>query len=242
MNPQLEALLALQSQDDVIQALEDRLAALGPRLAKLDADRQQAAKAAAGARSAVEREETRVRDLNGRAEDFRSMNARAVAQMDKVRTTREATAATTQVDLSRRALTEAEAELGSATQRLGTLRAAATTADERVATIESEQADARAKLDAERAEVEAALGEERAQRSSKSRGIDPRTLLKYDRIRARRRDTALFPLRGFSCANCDMAIPTQRRNAMLSGGAIDVCESCGVLLYATPEAAEGGSS
>src|ERR1043165_4805538 len=94
VNPQLEALLALQSQDDVIQELEDRIAALAPRLAKLDADRQQAAKAATGARSAVEREETRVKDLSGRAEDFRRMNARAVAQMDMVRTAREATAAT----------------------------------------------------------------------------------------------------------------------------------------------------
>ena len=241
MNPQLEALLALQSQDDVIQTLEDRIAALAPRLAKLDADRQQAAKAAASAQSAVEREEQRVRDLSGRADDFRRMNARAVAQMDMVRTAREATAATTQVDLSRRALSDAEAELGSASQRLTTLRAAAETADEHVASIEGEQAEARAKIDAERAELDASLAAARAERAQKARGVDPRTLMKYDRIRARRRDTAVFPLRGFSCANCDTAIPTQRRNAMLSGGAIDVCESCGVLLYAVPQEAGAGS-
>ena len=238
MNPQLEALLALQSQDDVIQSLEDRIAALAPRLAKLDADRQQAAKAADGARSAVEREEQRVRDLSGRADDFRRMNARAVSQMDMVRTAREANAATAQVDLSRRALSDAEAELGSASQRLSTLRAAADTADERVAEIESEQAEARGTIDAERAELEEALAAARAERASRSRGVEPRTLVKYDRIRARRRDTAVFPLRGYSCANCDTAIPTQRRNAM-SGGAIDICESCGVLLYAQQEAGAG---
>jgi hypothetical protein len=238
VNPQLEALLSLQSQDDVIQSLEDRVAALGPRLAALDAERQQAAKAAASARSAVEREETRVRDLSGRADDFRRMNARAVAQMDMVRTAREANAATTQVDLSRRALSDAEAELGSATQRLSTLRAAAEAAEERVAMLEVEQAEARARLEAERAEIDEALAGARSERASRAKGVDPRTLMKYDRIRARRRDTAIFPLRGYSCANCDTAIPTQRRNAM-GGGAIDVCESCGVLLYAPQEAGVG---
>lgn len=237
MTAQLDALLALQSHDDIIQALEDQVAAFAPRLARLDADRQQADRAAAGARAAVEREEERAKDLGGRAEEYRRLNARAVAQMDLVRTTREVTAATTQVDLSRRALNDAEAELGAASQRLTALRGTSSAADERVAAMDAEQSEARQAIEARRAELEAELAAARAERAAKARHVDPRTLARYDRVRTRRRDTAVFPLRGFSCANCDTAIPTQRRNAMLSGGAIDVCESCGVLLYAAPAAA-----
>lgn len=233
MNAPLDALLALQSHDHDIQALDRTVAALAPRVAKLDTERQQSVRAADGARAAVEREEERVRELSGRADDFRRMNARAVSQMEMVRTTREATAATSQVDISRRALAEVEADLTTAAQRLAALRSTASAAADRVAALEEEQAEARARIAAERAEIEQELVAARAERGAKAERVDPRTLARYDRVRHRRQGTAVFPLRGYSCGNCDTAIPTQRRNAM-TGGAIDVCESCGVLLYTPP--------
>jgi hypothetical protein len=54
----------------------------------------------------------------------------------------------------------------------------------------------------------------------------------YDRVRTRRRSETVFPLRGPSCSACDTAIPTQRRAAMAASGALEMCEGCGVLLYA----------
>jgi predicted nucleic acid-binding Zn-ribbon protein len=54
---------------------------------------------------------------------------------------------------------------------------------------------------------------------------------KYDRIRGKRQ-RALYALRGGSCGNCDTAVPLQRRNMMAGSGQIEVCEACGVLLYA----------
>ena len=54
----------------------------------------------------------------------------------------------------------------------------------------------------------------------------------YDRVRRRRRAEAVFPLRGPSCGACDTAVPTQRRAAMASSGALEMCEGCGALLYA----------
>ena len=47
-----------------------------------------------------------------------------------------------------------------------------------------------------------------------------------------RPEQALFALRGPSCGHCDTAIPLQRRNIMAGTGQIEVCEACGVLLYA----------
>jgi uncharacterized protein len=57
-------------------------------------------------------------------------------------------------------------------------------------------------------------------------------LHKYDRIRSRRRSTAVFALREVSCGNCDTAIPLNRRSIMINTGTIETCEACGVLLYA----------
>ena len=54
----------------------------------------------------------------------------------------------------------------------------------------------------------------------------------YDRIRSKKRVHAIFPITGTSCSNCDTAVPLQRRTQMFATGKTEVCEGCGVLLYA----------
>lgn len=236
MNDQLDALLALQTADDAIQALETRLAALAPRLARLDGERQAADRAAASARAALDRESERHAHLSERAGEFRRMNERAVGQLDQVRKARDASAAGAQVDISRRALADAEAELHAAGLRLSTLQSTLESAEARTGSMDAEQAPAREELRAEREAVERELTGARAGRASLARAVEPRLLGRYDRVRGRRHGPAVFPLHHFTCGNCDTAIPTQRRAGMASG-AIEVCESCGVLLYAVPASA-----
>jgi len=98
---------------------------------------------------------------------------------------------------------------------------------------ESDQAAEREALAAERATIEAELGAARAKRAQTASHVPKAILMKYDRIRGRRGEQAIFPLRGPSCGHCDTAIPLQRRNQMTGTGQIEVCEACGVLLYAT---------
>jgi hypothetical protein len=57
-------------------------------------------------------------------------------------------------------------------------------------------------------------------------------LNKYERVRVRKHGETVFPLRGASCSACDTAIPTQRRATMAASGALEMCEGCGMLLYA----------
>ena len=72
----------------------------------------------------------------------------------------------------------------------------------------------------------------RAGRESKAAKVSRLQLTRYDRIQKRERSVALFALRGLSCSNCDTMIPMQRGNAMAVTGVPEVCEGCGVLLYA----------
>ena len=68
--------------------------------------------------------------------------------------------------------------------------------------------------------------------ASKARHVTGSLRAKYDRIRSRRHAQAIFALVDGACGSCDTAVPVQRRTVMSSAGAIDVCEGCGVLLYA----------
>jgi predicted nucleic acid-binding Zn-ribbon protein len=226
------ALLTVQADDIEIHGLEDRLAALMPRLQAIVKEQERATSALEQARQAVDAEERKQRDVRGRLDQFRQLEERNQAQLNVVTTAREATAATAQLDQARKMISEAQRELDNISHRLSDLRHTVTERDHALRDIEREQKDLRTSLDTDRGAIEAQLADARKRRDEHAAKV-PRSLLsRYDRIRSRKRIHAVFPLRGSSCANCDTVIPLQRRSAMAGSGATELCEGCGVLLYA----------
>jgi predicted nucleic acid-binding Zn-ribbon protein len=226
------ALLAVQADDIEIHGLKERLAALMPRLDAIVKEQERAASALEQARQDVEAEERKQRDVRGRLDQFHQLEERNQAQLNAVTSAREATAATAQLDQARKMINEAQRELDNITHRMGDLRHSVTERDHALRDIEREQKDLRASLDADRTTIEAQLSELQTRRKDHVAKVPRSLLTKYDRIRSGKRIHAVFPLRGNSCANCDTVIPLQRRSAMTGSGATEVCEGCGVLLYA----------
>jgi hypothetical protein len=229
----LEALLALQADDEVIDRLDAKLRALGPRLSELERRRKAVAEQLATAESTTEADEHKHRDLEGRLSDHKQRQERNLAHLDSVKRMREATAAMAQVEQARKILIEEESELQALTRRISDGHKSITAHRDALAAQDSEQAAERDALAAERAGIEAELTRARAKRAQTATHVPKAILAKYDRIRGRRGEQAIFALRGPSCGHCDTAIPLQRRNQMIGTGQIEVCEACGVLLYAT---------
>jgi chromosome segregation ATPase len=71
------------------------------------------------------------------------MNERAVSQLDQVRKASHASAAGAQVDISRRALSDAETELHASGTRLSSLQSALEGAEQRIRDVDAEQAPIR---------------------------------------------------------------------------------------------------
>lgn len=232
MNTLLDALLALQAQDDVVDQLRDRLDALEPRLAELDVLRQRALKAMDETRAGVDADERRQRELEGRISDHRQRHDRNVAHLDSVKRMREATAAMLQVEQGRKMLLEEENELKSLVGRVADGHASLNRQEASLQELDASQADARAEIEAERAELSGEFAAASGARASLAKDVEAVLLQKYDRIRNRRRSQALFALDGGACSCCDTSVPVQRRSMMATTGVIEVCEACGVLLYA----------
>jgi len=228
----VEALLALQSDDAAIHDLELRRAGLEPRIRDLERQRQVAADALARARHALESEEKRQRDLGARLQQHKEMHAKYLAQMEQVRTLRESTAAQSQVDQVRRIVADEETELGNIGRRIGELRMQVEQQEQGLAQVETEQAERRGAIEAEARQIDEEIAAAREKRASSANRVAAPLLAKYDRILKRRKKDVVFALRGGSCSNCDTAIPLQRRTVMQRTGAIEMCEACGVLLYA----------
>ncbi len=233
MTPDITALLALQEQDEVLDAIEARLDALAPREAELEKRIRHAQDAADRARQTVEIEEQRQAFLREKVTEHKELLERNQAQFDQVKTMRAATAAASQLEQIRRVLADEESDLLSVGRRLAELRAVAETAAAAVQDVAAEQTATRDAIAAERAAIAAERDAAQGERGARTGAVSKAVLQKYERIRAKKRRRAVFPLVGGACSACDTAIPVQRRHTMQATGTIELCEACGVLLYAT---------
>lgn len=231
MQQEVEVLLALQEDDLKIREIESQIRALDPQLADFDKRRDQVVAALARAEIAVAAEEKKQRELQARLAQHKQMQERNLHQLDDVKRMREATAATAQVESTRRLMAEDETEITILGRRITEMNATVASSKQALAELEQAQNAARPEIEAKRSSLQSELDAARKDRVGKAGAVARPMLGKYDRIRGKRTQ-ALFPLRGGSCGNCDTSVPLQRRNMMAGSGQIEVCEACGVLMYA----------
>ena len=231
MQQELTALLAVQADDIEIHALEDQLAALQPRLKELDQRKARLEGDVERAKVLVTAEEKKQAFLRDKITEHRGLIDRNQAQMDAVKTMRQATAAVAQMEEAKRIVATEESELIAINRRLDEARATMHAHEAALEACVAEQAAARSEVATQQATLDGALAVARAKRDEKAKEVPAPLLRKYDRIRVRRRAQAAWPVKGMACGACDTAIPMQRRNQMSSHGGIDVCEACGVLMY-----------
>ncbi len=231
MQRELESLLAVQADDMEIHAIEDQLAALQPRLKELDQRKARIEGDCERAKVLVTAEEKKQAFLREKITEHKGLIDRNQAQMDAVKTMRQATAAVAQMEEAKRIVATEESELVAINRRLEEARATLHAHEASLAACITEQSEARAEVATQQASLDGELAVARAKRDDKAKEVPAPLLSKYDRIRLRRRAQAAWPVKGMACGACDTAIPMQRRNQMSTHGGIDVCEACGVLMY-----------
>src|SRR5687768_12381491 len=187
MQQEIEALLALQEDDLKIRAIESKMRELDPKLAALDKRRDQAAAALAKAQTALQVEEKKQRDLQGRLAQHKQMQERNLHALDDVKRMREATAATAQVESTRRLMAEDESELLTVGRRLAELNAAVASSTQALTAVEQEQESTRPEIESQRAALESELNAARRDRQERAAAVPKPILGKYDRIRGKRR-------------------------------------------------------
>lgn len=232
MHPDVQFLLAVQVDDIELYALEDRLASLAPRIASLERERGKISAQLDRARASIGAEETRHREAQLRVDSNRALVERSQRAYESVTSPKEANAAIAQLEQTKRMVDESEREAQQVQGRINELRHVVADLEGSLDEVEGRQATTRAVLEAERASIEGEIAGARAKREGTAKAVPAAMLSKYDRVRVRKRSESVFPLRGPSCSACDTAIPTQRRAAMAATGSLEMCEGCGVLLYA----------
>lgn len=232
MHPDVQALIALQAEDDIVEGIMAQLDAITPRLNALDAARARVVKSVNELRGTIEADERKRTDLTQRLADHKARHEKNVAQLDVVKRMREATAAVSQVEMGRKVLVELETSLRDVSNRVTEARKVLKDREAELELLDGEQEAARAAIQGEREALTRTLVAAQQQRDGKAGGLNATLRAKYDRIRQRRRSQSLFALESGACGSCDTAIPVHRRQAMTTSGSVEVCEACGVLIYA----------
>lgn len=227
----ITALLALQSDDLEIHEIETKLAALEPRIAELDARRRRLADAVERQQVLATAEEKKQAFLRDKIAEHRGLIERNQAQLDAVKTMRQATAAAAQMEQAKKIVAGEESDLLALNRRLEEIRGALNGVKAELSALEAEQATARAEVGAQRAALDAELAAASAKRAETAKAVPAPLRTRYDRIRNKKRVHVVVQLNALSCGSCDTAIPMQRRHAMLASGSIELCEVCGVMMY-----------
>ena len=232
MHPDLASLLALQEKDRAVTAVEKALAALLPEEVALDKELGAHAKAMDDAHKGAAAAQARRTELELRIASYKSQQDRRKQQLDFVRGAKEASTLMAEIDMARGVLVKEESDF----LRSGD---AIVEADKKVKDVAklheavvTAQAEARAALAERRAALAGEFEQARAQRSAAAREVAAAALVRYERIRRGRSPQALYPVRADACGHCFTAVPLQRRVQIQQGQTMEMCEACGVLLYA----------
>lgn len=232
MHPDVTALIALQAEDDIVESIMTQLDAVAPRLAALDAARARLVRGIKELKATIDTDERARVDIGQRLSEHKARHEKNVSQLDMVKRMREATAAVAQVEMGRRVLLELEGSLRDVTNRLSEARKVLGDRETELQLLDEEQVAARQAIQGEQTALRTTLGAAQKKREGKAQGLNASLRTKYDRVRQRRRAQSLFELVSGACGSCDTAIPVHRRQAMTLSGAVEVCEACGVLIYA----------
>jgi hypothetical protein len=227
----IQSLLALQNDDLVIHDLETRLAALEPRIRELDTRRQRIVDSLGRQSALVSAEEKKQAFLRDKIAEHRGLIDRNQAQLDAVKTMRQATAAAAQMEQAKKIVAGEESDLLALSRKLEELRGVMNRQQAELDACEAEQATARTEVAADRASIDGELATAHAKRAVTAEQVPAALRTRYDRIRNKKRVHVLVPLNALACGACDTAIPMQRRHAIMTGTTIELCEVCGVLMY-----------
>jgi predicted nucleic acid-binding Zn-ribbon protein len=233
VHPDLEALLVLQEKDRLVTGTEQALAALEPEQQSLNEQMAVSERALQAARRSVEDALRRRDELEGKIANYRSMQEQRRQRLEWVRGAKEASTIMAELDLARSVLAKEEAEFMRSGDAVHEAERKVAEAEKALAAVRESQVPHRQALQSRREAILAELQQAQSVRSEAARSVNGTLLVRYERIRRGKAPLALYALHADACGHCFTAVPTQRRVLIQRGAAIETCEGCGVLLYAS---------
>ena len=241
--PVSSRLLELQTIDQQIRTVRDRIDAFAPQLEEAEESAQRLEQEVAVTETKVRDLRLEERRLRLAAEEKRLRVARLEERLNLVRTVREEAAVQAELGLVRRALDQEEQEVISMLDQVNRFEERLDGQRAELDEARSDLAPRRDELLAEQDTVRSEATSLESRRDLFAEDIDRRFLMVYENlIRGGRRVAVARMTQDGACGSCFSLIPLQIQNEIRATAPLVRCEACGVIVTAPPPAAPDGLS
>ncbi len=242
MRETLKALEELQKVDVQMAELLKSGAENPKRLAELESKLGAARAAVQAQRDRLAEIEKQKADTEGQLAADKDKVKKWEARLTEQRSTREYTALAREIDIAKKQNTTGAEDISELAKQA---RAAEDVLDdEEVAFVDTETAlhDEMKALRTAMAELDTRHKALQTKRDKAAESVAPQMLKRYELI-IKRRSTAVVRIENGACCGCHMNVPPQLNNQLRTNARIDVCPSCGRMIYAEEafEAAEAAA-
>lgn len=235
----MKALIDLQSVDLDISALRKASEVHPKRVTVLEKELGQAESALEAERAKLADLERQKRQLEQNISDEKDKVKKWEGRLAEQRSTREYAALAREIDIAKKAnqtMAEALVELSKA---VSVAREGVKSKELEFLGHQEEISTEIASLKQKMAETDTQVAELGRKRSGYTGAVEKQLLGRYDAVR-KKRMPALVSVQGGTCQGCNMNVPPQLYNTLLTTKGLDVCPSCHRIIYAA-DATEAGT-
>jgi len=227
-----------------LRALDEEVAALDQRLARLPEQRQALESSVATARARLEAHasalaamQKRRRELEREIEGIDAQEKRFLSQQAAVKTNAEYQALTHEITACKVKRSDLETQVLSLMEDEERSSAARPPLERELAAADAERAERTRAIAAEETAARAQRAALEARRERQLEGLNAATRQRYERVRTSRGGRAVVPIVKGACGGCYRAQPPQVLMEAKKRDRLLVCDGCGRILVLPPDAA-----
>jgi uncharacterized protein len=235
LNSQLELLIKVQAIDTLIQQSEAVKEKYAQEIAALDQELQKEEAAYAGEKEGLQNLDKEHRRLERAVEEAISHRSKAQDKLFAVKTNKEYTAALHEIEGINEAIKKQEDGVLEVMVQTDTLKGELKKTEEVLKKIRVEYAQQKKELDEDLKRYLEEVAAQKAQKASLVEAINPKVLIDYAKLREAKNGLAVVAAQYELCMGCNMKIPPQTYNLVITSADIIHCPSCRRMLYIEPE-------
>ena len=231
MHPQLPALIELQTIDLRIAELHERDRKIPLLAATAEATLDTAKRELHSLTVTLESLSKERRDYERDLESHEGQLDKVRGRLRELKTNKEYQAHLFEIEMGNKKKGELEERILTLMERIETYQEQARQAKNRMAEAEQSFLAEKARLDAQATSLRQELSELSEKRQSIEAGMDRAVLSHYNKVRARRKDVAVAPVRNGICSGCRLQLPPQLVAQVRRSDALLNCPYCYRMLY-----------
>ncbi len=232
MHKTIKQLITLQSLDNKLKAINDKLGDLPETVKTLKYQIKEKQKENKKNSETIIENKTLIRKNEAKIEDNNAQTKKFQEQLYLVTTNREYDAITAEIDFSKKATSTAEDEILMAEENNEELKEKIKTIEINIEKTKEELKNAKKDLEQTINSTEKEKQKLEAEREKITKLIPKKYYNIYKRIYNARNGLAVVPINRDACGGCNSRIIPQKRVEIYKGGKIFVCDVCNRFLYA----------